>query len=249
MNFSKMISENAKYLTRSEQEALQKLFTYRDELNYHHFTITQIAEQLNISSTTLHRMVKKLGFSSFTIFKESYFSKDYFDDNYEITNSEYINGIYYTYHQIESTINDELIDKINQASRVIFYSMGMNAYIAKMFQIKFALAGFHVEQYDDSRYMRVSSRYLQGDEFIIVLSRSGNPPELVEAMLDVNAKQVFSLLITENTASPLSSLATKTILIPKSQDSDINIDTRINYHVALDCLANHIFSRERTNNE
>lgn len=108
-----------------------------------------------------------------------------------------------------------------------------------MYQIKLQLFGKTVEQFDDSRYMRLSAKTLNADEdLVFVLSRSGKPPEILEAVVEANLRKVDIVLITEEPNSPIGSLASKIIQTSYSHDSDEAIDTRINAHIVLDVLMN-----------
>ena len=72
-NLSLHISQNSSELTPMETNMLQELLKQRDHFTFGQFTIAYVSEKLNVSTTSLHRLSKKLGYSSlyFSMFLES----------------------------------------------------------------------------------------------------------------------------------------------------------------------------------
>ena len=237
-NLSFNISTHSASLTAMEKAMIQELIKKRYLFTYQSFTLANIAETLNVSSTSLHRLSKKLGYASFTLLKEDYFeiTEDHSSHTYP---SDYRMMLANTYDMVERTITDEMITLLVQAKNIIIYGMGMSSFLGKMFQIKLQLMGISTQQYDDSRYMRVSSKQLNANEDVIVLlSRSGKPPELIEVMVEANKRNVASILITETPDSPLAGMARYVIYTANVNDCDDAIDTRVHVHIAMDLIVN-----------
>ena len=149
------------------------------------------------------------------------------------------------YHIVNKSITNEILEKLIKSKRIIIYGMGMSSYIGKMFQVKLLLYGMNSEQYDDSRFMRISAANLNPEEdVVLVLSRSGKPPELLEAIVTAKTKKVSMILVTENSDSPLGHLADYIIDTNQSVDQDISIDTRLNVHVAMDILMKKLVKKK-----
>lgn len=241
-NLSINISTHAALLTPMEKEMLQELMRKKNQFTYQNFTIVNIAETLNVSTTSLHRLSKKLGYSSFAFFKEDFFAK-----NDVVTESDefhdYLEMITDTYYLVEKTITEEMIEALSQAQKITIYGMGMSSYIGKIFQIKLQLLGVLAEQYDDSRFMKLSSRVLETKkDIVIILSRSGCPPELIEVMGEINNRGVDSILITESQDSPLANMATYVVNTSHALDNDDDVDTRVNAHIAMDIIIKNYLS-------
>ena len=235
-DFSLHIADYLSELTLMEQAMVKKLLKNKDILTYDRFTIAYLADFLNVSTTSLHRLSKKLGYASFKIMKEDFFK----NESNTMVNEEsydYLGMISLTYQQIEEALTPQMMTDLLGAKRITIYGMGMSSYIAKIFQIKLQLLGVPVEQYDDSRFMKISAQKLNDrDDIIIVLSRSGCPPELVQVMSEANSKKITSILITEAKHSPLKELATYVVETAYTVDEDKNIDTRIHAHIAMDLI-------------
>lgn len=241
-NFSLHISEHSSSLSSMEHNMVKQLLKNKEKLKYEEFTIVNIAHFLNVSTTSLHRLSKKLGYSSFIMMKEDFFHQS--QSTHQISKYDYISMLSSNFELVESSLNDAIIEKVALAKRLTIYGMGMSRFIAEMFQIKLQLLGIDVQQYNDSRYMKLSSQYLDPKkDVVIVLSRSGCPPELIQVMMEVNQKNVTSLLITESKESPLKDLATYVINTAYTLDDDKHIDTRILTHMAMDLLIQRCLSK------
>lgn len=248
-NLSLQVSQNSANLTSMEKDMVQKLLQQRSLFTYKTFTIAYISKTLNVSSTSLHRLSRKLGYSSFAFLKEDYFAKaqevetQEDQDDFELRLSN-------TCHLVKQALSEEMIDTIVNAKRITLYGMGVSSLVAKIYQTKMSLMGVPTQQYDDSRFMRISSHQLNAeDDVVIVLSRSGCPPELIEVLSIVNENQVPSIIITEMKDSPLESLASYVIYTMYSQDNDNAIDTRIHTHIAMDILMERVIKKIRKRSE
>lgn len=244
-NFSVNISKHSEILTSMEKNMIQELLKNQDEFNYYNFTIANVAENLNVSSTSLHRLSKKLGYPSFTLMKEDFFKKsDLSEENENPYN--YITMINNTYQLVEQSISDNVIECMLNAKKITIYGMGMSSYIGKMFQIKLQLLGIPAEHYDDSRFMKLSSSVLDPKkDVIIILSRSGCPPELIEVMVKAQKNKIQSILITEAKQSPLETMASYVIQTAYAIDNDDDVDTRINAHIAMDLIIKKFIEKKK----
>ncbi len=246
-NFSLRVSLFASNLTKMEKEMINNLFELQSTLSYDKFTIATLSEALNVSSTSLHRISKKLGYSSFILFKEDFFTNAIGQSNVEKNKESLRLSIDNTLELVEQTLTKDIIECISSAQKITVYGMGINSLIAKIFQLKLQLSGFIVDQFDDSRFMRLSAKNLKKDEdVIIILSRSGNPPELIEVMKQAILNNVATILITETIGSILEDMATYIIRTGSSADDDSSIDTRIPAHIAVDIIANRLLEKQES---
>ncbi len=247
--FSIQISEYSDSLTQMEKSMVQYLIKHKHEFMPDNFTIAHVAQQLNVSTTSLHRLSKKLGYESFTLFKNDYFLDGDVEYN-QLSSHDYLTMITNTYQLVDDCIQDSMLEAMLNANKMTIYGMGMSRYIGEMFQIKLRLLGIPSEQYDDSRFMRLSSQILEPQkDVIIILSRSGMTPELIEVLMETNQRHVESILITEAKGTPLESLATYVIYTSYVLDDDKNVDTRLNAHIAMDIVMDRFlkYKQEKEN--
>ncbi|CEJ72773.1 RpiR family transcriptional regulator [[Clostridium] sordellii] len=238
MNLNKRISLNAKHLTKLEKDLLQGLLEGKSKFTYKKFTISNIAKEFLVSNTSVHRLSEKLGYDSFIQFKDDYLKKNENEiDESSVKDNDFVNLMIDTYSLVSESINDEIIDKMNSCKKINIYGMGMSNYLGKIFQIKLQLLGIPAEQHDDSRFMRLSSKILKKeDDLVIILSRSGETPELLEVLVEANLREIDVVLITETRGSTFERMCKYKIYTGCTQDSDADIDTRLNFHIAMDML-------------
>ena len=238
MSLQKNISEHVLKLTEMEKELLNELLLHRESFAYETFTVMYMAEFFNVSKTSAHRLTQKLGYQNFTHFKDAYFLKDPTTTETIPPNQDsYTEMLLHSYNAVKNSDLSEIVAKMVAAQKITIYGMGMSNFLGKIFQIKLQLIGKQTEQFDDSRFMRVSARYLDASKDILfVLSRSGRPPELIEAVVEANLKKIPIVLITEVADSPLAQLATYVIQTAHATDTDSDMDTRLNAHIAMDVI-------------
>ena len=235
-HFSIHVAKFSNSLTEMEKDIVQYLLKNKSKFSFHTFTIVNVAKELNVSTTSLHRLTKKLGYSSFTLLKEDYFL-NMEEENTEEDTDNYLSMISSTEQIVRNSIQDEMLNAMHKASRITLYGMGMSRYICEIFQIKLRLLGIPTEQYDDSRFMKLSTQILEPKkDVIIILSRSGETPELIEVLMDATQRNVESILITESRGTVLESLSTYVVYTSYAVDTNDDIDTRINAHIAMDVI-------------
>lgn len=249
MSLHKSISINAKYLTNMEKETLKSLLESKEEFKYKNFTISNISERFAVSNTSIHRMSKKLGYASFLNFKDDYFKRISEEDRIEKKENSFVNMMIDTYNLVSQFNYDQVVEKMIKCKKITIYGMGMSNYLGKIFQIKLQLLGIQAEQHDDSRFMRLSSRILnKEDDLIFMLSRSGETPELLEVLVEANMRGVCVVLITESRGSTFEKMATHIIYTAYTQDLDSDIDTRLNFHIAMDMVIKEFLEKNKRRN-
>lgn len=245
MKLHRRISENTKYLTKLEKELLQLLLENKKIFTYDTFTIANISEKFSISSTSVHRLSKKLRYKSFIQFKDEYFEKDKSEEvEVKLEDSHFVELMLDTYKLVKQSNINEIVDKMISCKKITLYGMGMSNYLGKIFQIKLQLLGIPAEQHDDSRFMRLSSKILNKDEdLVFMLSRSGETGELLEVLVETNLRGVDVVLITESRNSTFEKLCKYVVYTGFTQDLDSNIDTRLNFHIAMDYIIKRFVER------
>ena len=238
MKLHRRISENTKYLSKLEKELLKLLLENKQLFTYGTFTIANISKKFSISSTSVHRLSKKLGYKSFIQFKDDYFKRsDKEEVSVEQNDTHFIEAMIDTYKLVKQADIESIVDKMSECKKITIYGMGMSNYLGKMFQIKLQLLGIPVEQHDDSRFMRLSSKILNKDnDLVFMLSRSGETGELLEVLVETNMRGVDVVLITETRNSTFESLCKYVVYTAFTHDLDSNIDTRLNFHIAMDYI-------------
>ncbi|MEG0238023.1 MAG: MurR/RpiR family transcriptional regulator [Clostridium sp.] len=237
MSLQKRITAYNKNLTRLERELLDKLLKSREKFNYKTFTIENIAEFFKTSTSTVHRISKKLEYKSFIQFKDDFFEKNKFgEEKKDFLDNSYMNSILETYNLVSMGLKDDIIDKMEQCKRITFYSIGVNKYLGRIFKMELQKLGVPVDAHDDPKFMALSSKILRRhDDLVFIISRSGETKALLEVLVEANLNGVDVVLITGNKGSTFERLC-KHVIYTGSESSLDDSDTRINAHIAMDII-------------
>lgn len=234
-NFQK----NSNSLSKLEIDCFNKLLVC-DNLDPN-FTIASIAVYLMVSTTTIFRMVKKLGYGTFMEFRYDLLYRR----RKTVENSITVDSN--TIDQIEKQITDTLdilksidvkvlVKAITNANSVLIYSSGMNNYIAKILAIKLSLMGIRTNYPEDQWFMFLEANNLKKDDLVIVFSREGNTPQLLDVVKNVKMTGNKVMLITETKYSKMQKLSDYVVNVSFGDNEGYDIDSRLSMHIAIEFI-------------
>lgn len=249
MNLLQNFNNNAKNLSEVESYCFQTI------LKMEHFhkdvTIQWLADELNVSTTTIFRMCKKLGYPSFKQFRYDllYHKRDAFEVDVLPDHSV----LSHIRKQIDESFDllmdfpmDKMIDQLLHAHTVLICSTGMNNYIAKILSIKLSLMGVTNVYPDDQWFMYLEAINLKHDDFVIILSKAGETQELIKVVKNAKLNGAKILLIGETGASTLETLSDFKMSLAKVENEGYDIDTRLQMHLAIHYLTKEVTIRKQT---
>lgn len=251
MNLNKRISIYNKNLSMLEKDLLNKLLGNAEKFSYKTFTIENIAKEFSVSTSTVHRLSKKLNYKSFVQFRDDYFGKfNIICDEKEFLGDSYIDYIMETYKFITESMQEEIIDKMASCKKVTIYSMGINNYIANIFETKLQLLEIPTEHHDDPRFMKLSSKLLKrNDDLVFIFSKSGETSELLEVLVEANLKCIDVVLVTESRESTFERLCKYVVYAGDYKALDYEVDTRLNLHIAVDVIIKRFINKYKIKSE
>ena len=234
-NFQK----NSDSLSKLEIDCFNKLLDC-DNLDPN-FTIASIAEYLMVSTTTIFRMVKKLGYGTFMEFRYDLLYRR----RKTVENSITVNSN--TIDQIEKQITDTmdmlksidvkvLVKAISNANSVLICSTGMNNYIAKILAIKLSLMGIRTNYPEDQWFMFLEANNLKKDDLVIVFSREGTTPQLLDVVKNAKMTGNKVMLITETKYSKMQELSDYVVNVSFGDNEGYDIDSRLSMHIAIEYI-------------
>lgn len=232
-------------LTELERDCFQQLLAFQD-LNPR-LTISSLAETLNVSTTTIFRMVKKLNYKTFMEFRYDLLYQRHENYHYHAQEESVCDlmeqEIRNTFEMLRHVNCDEAVKKIIQAKNVLICASGMNNYVAKILAVKLSLYGIRTIYPDDQWFLYLEANNLTKDDFVIVLSRAGTTERIVDVMKNVKVCGCQILLITETKTSPMSQLADYVINVTLCEDEGHNLDSRLHIHLAIEFLLRQIMNQ------
>ncbi|MCI1856519.1 MAG: HTH domain-containing protein, partial [Sporolactobacillus sp.] len=128
-------------LTELETECFNKLLGFNDLAPS--LTISSLAQALNVSTTTVFRMVKKLNYKTFMAFRDDLLYHRH--DEYSVDEKK-VGTLNLMEREIQDTLDmlhnvdiSKAIKQIRGARSVMICSSGMNKYVAKILAVKLSL--------------------------------------------------------------------------------------------------------------
>ncbi len=190
-----------------------------------------IAQQLNISKTTLMRFAKKCGFKGYADFKhalqqavildvsparkmEKVINSDYSLNAREICARE-IDNIHTTFAGMESEYLERLIDMITAAEELHTLTWGVSGHIAEIFALRMRMMGIRCSNITRKHgtLLEETSLLREGDS-VIVFEIPPYNQEVIDAVKRLFEQKVRVVLVTDSARCPVVEFATLSFFCP-----------------------------------
>ena len=221
---------NTKGLTNTEKYLLAYIEEHIEEMPS--ISIVKLSERANVSTASIVRTMRKLGYDGFTSFKHDLKQYRFANENLSTFKSLEVvdqkiqavvvkneQEVRRTIEQLDSRAIEDAVQAIFGAQRVYLFSRGLSEMIASEMEIKFHLLERTCEQYVDPNIIKTISHRLNAQDVAIIISLNGHTEELVEAARVCQQNEVPVILLTANGASPLARLSDITFVGYKSESS------------------------------
>ena len=175
--------------------------------------VRDIAENANVSPTSVFRFIQKMGFSSFPEFKMYIKSrlnlKENIKDGNQLNIEGRINSIdINNFHPDIDYQLSQAAKKLLHADSIVFLGMGASGSIAKYAARKFANLDYFSIGISELTYPFTSLLKNNRNNFVICLSVSGETRELIEALAGIDrTSSVYTYGITAGKNSTLSRMS------------------------------------------
>lgn len=185
-------------------------FIMANSLVIPYMTIRELAKEVAVSTTSIMRFIKKIGYDSYNDFKYAYKmslkSDLHLERNYDF--SEVIdclkkfNSTYY-----KDKFNEAMV-LIGNSENVLFLGLGNSGTVGEYGARRFTSAGKFAISVSDP-YLKLSS--LSRDTLIIALSVSGETPQVVDMIMSCKQAGCKVIVITTTENCTLARLSDVTI--------------------------------------
>ncbi|GAB3057023.1 MurR/RpiR family transcriptional regulator [Salinicoccus sesuvii] len=226
MNFHQRVQKNYSQLSESDKYLIS--FLEKNFKGISQISILKLSENANVSTSTIVRCMKKLGYKGFTDFKFNVASETLHHTDEELINfknmdkqiqtailknrEEVVNTISY----LSSTIIEDALEAIKYSKKITIFSRGFSEFIASEMNTKLQLLDKHCESHGDPNIIRLKSEHLTRDDLVIFISLNGETEELVQAAQICNNHSVKTILLTTSKGSSLYNLTDINLLGYKS---------------------------------
>jgi DNA-binding MurR/RpiR family transcriptional regulator len=246
-----MLSETERYLLEYIHKNLNDIAT---------MSIVTLSERAAVSTATIVRLMKKIGYNGYTSFKyrlkQDKKMVDY-DDQLGDIDVSIKQAIKKNEEEVLRTIQlqsigqiEDAVQKIYNAEKIYIFGRGFSEMLAKEMTVKLQVLEKTCENHDDPNIIRIKSRKMEKNELAIFISLNGETPELVEACQNLSMKQVTTITLTTRIDSTLSKLSDMTLLGYKSDQSlfpEYEVRSRLSLNVIARILLDAYVIRTRNN--
>ncbi|GAB4319129.1 MULTISPECIES: MurR/RpiR family transcriptional regulator [Pseudothermotoga] len=199
-------------LSDSEKKVAMYILERPDDVI--HYSITEFARVVDVSETTIYRVIKKMKFKGYQAFKIELIRQTSGVKSVPLTNmetlDEYVEEIKSLAERMKTTLKKDDLQKaadwIVQSQKTIFFGVGLSSVVAEYGSLLLSLLGFSSFCYNDPHVQVIVATGLCEKDLVISVSHSGNIRDTVKSTQvarDVGARTVA---VTAGINSPLSSV-------------------------------------------
>lgn len=216
-----------------------------------HISMAQIAQECNVSDTTVLRFCRNVGFRGFTHLKIMLAqdlarpdqivleSVDETDEPESIVRKVFLTNMQAIKDTLEVLDMEDLkkaVDAISNAKRIAIIGVGTSGPIVELAAHKFFRLGLNVHAYTDSYLQLMYVSLLGPGDVVIGVSQSGSSTDPVITMEHAKRNGAFTIVITGNINSPLTKHADITYLSVSNENRSEVIASRVAQTTILDAI-------------
>lgn len=244
------LSDSEKYLLSYIQDHLSEM---------PEISIVRLSQNANVSTATIVRTMKKLGYDGFTSFKIRLKDEHQLTPEFSIVeqvDNKIKEVILKNEHEVSKTIQmldrgtiEDVLQKIIYSRKIVLFARGFSELIAKEMTVKFQLAGKYCEMHDDPNIIKTISQHIDKKDLVIFISLNGSTEELVKAAKNCKANGVSTVTLTANRESPLYALSELALVGYKSKISyfpDYEVRSRLPLQVMARIILDAFAIRTRS---
>jgi len=204
-------------ITDSEKRVANYIFKNEDRVPLQ--SIYEIAGHSSVSATTILRLIKKIGYSSFKKFKidlakdsanklkDIYSGFNSKDSDESIIRKVFLGNIESIKSTMESINTDSLIKASNillKAKRIVFFGVGGSRSVAFDSALRFSHLDIQAEAYCDELQIILQAKRLKRGEVAVGISHSGRTSLIIESLNIARKNGATTIGISNYMDSPIS---------------------------------------------
>ncbi|MCZ9599381.1 MurR/RpiR family transcriptional regulator [Lactobacillus mulieris] len=193
-------------------------------------SIIQLSQFANVSTATVVRTLKKMGYNGFSSYREYLRLKKKATAKFDVINDadDKIKAVIIknevemnnTLHNLSYNMIEDSIMMTRQASMVYIFCRGFSELIGQELMIKLQLTGKYVELHSDPNIIRTISKKINSRAIVIFITLNGQTKELVDSGKELAKHDVPTITFTTNAHGDI---------LPYSTQAFIGYKSEINY--------------------
>ena len=191
--------------------------------------VIKLSEVANVSTATIVRATKKMGYSGYTDFRQSLLVQN--KDNSQYKNLEKVDrdikkAVLKNKYEVDNTLQalnvgtiEDAIQKIQNAENIYIFARGFSEFIAQEMLVKLQLLGKNCVLSFDPNIIVTMSKRIKREDLVIIITLNGETKELVQGAKNAFENGVSTITITTNESSSITKYSEMVLLGYKSQTS------------------------------
>lgn len=214
------LSELRPHLSRAEKQVVDYILQNPNEVI--HLSVSDLAENSNVSDATVVRTCRSIGFDGYHDFKitlaqdiisplQTIHEEINDDDSPEIIIEKVyqsaMHALNYTRDVCKSSSLVSASEAIMSARRVYIIGLGASNSVASDLQHKLLRLGLSVSVYTDNHLQAIASTYLNDKDVLFAISLSGSSVDIVDTAIIAKKNGATVISLTNIGNSPLSKIS------------------------------------------
>jgi DNA-binding MurR/RpiR family transcriptional regulator len=218
------------------------------------WSISDLAAECQTSETTIVRFLRKLGFTSYQVFRvrmaqevseqsgQGIYEEITQEDSLEQVKEKVVLSTINSLKDLNQLITEELLEKVTDllihSGKILFCGVGASGAVAMDGFHKFLRLGLDVAVFTDNHLMNIACSHAKKDTTIFVITHSGESRDLLEAVELAKARHAKVVALTSYQHSSITKLV-DAILLSSSNETRFRSDamvSRILQLVIIDML-------------
>lgn len=233
------VSENYHKLSMAEKEVIDYLIKYEA---VEKLKIKMIEKELFISSTTVVRACKKLGYSTFNAFKYALVNSRASSD-YQVTKTSYDKIL--QIHNVEITRTLQLLEEhkmqraaamLLAARKVFCIASGLSEIVARSFSHKLKLIDILVHEHMGESSLETIKMHVTAEDVILVFSLNGRDTALNQSLINIKAQGTKVITITNLPARSLTNLSDLALFVYTHKYQDAKLHSNSSLYIAAEII-------------
>lgn len=192
-------------------------------------SIVKLSEDANVSTATIVRTTKKMGYSGYTDFRQRLIAQGKNNSQYqnlEKVDHDIKQAIFKNKYEVDNTLSmlnvgsiEDAVQKIRESNDIYIFARGFSEFIAQEMLVKLQLLNKNCVMSSDPNIIMTMSKRIKREALVIIISLNGETKELVAGAKNAFDNGVSTITITTNETSSIAKYSEMLLLGYKSQTS------------------------------
>lgn len=217
------------FLTTTEQKIENFFQNYPSEVTTS--TIHDLAHRIEVSSSSISKYIKKMGYSSFSTFKISLAKQDKNILDEQIDNNDSLGAIQQkmlqtvlnSYENTASLVDISELEKIifllDNAKKIYLFGVGASGIVCSDFYFKLSRIGKEIIYHTDSHIQLASLTNATTNDVILGVSYSAKTREVASALKFAHSKKIPTISITGVGNTNLEKYSSFSLKVPRHENT------------------------------